>query len=130
MKKLIVVSVTSLALLLTGCGTEAPAPVPTVTQTVTATPTPTPTPTSTQQASDGFFTDLVRENNPSLTIPDEDIVLFAKSACKAFDRGVTQPEIVDVLVKNASSASQVRELTFIVGAGVVVYCPQHTSKVE
>lgn len=128
MKKFAALSLASLALVLTGCGgnaTAEPSQSPQPTVTVTATPSPSPTATHRQQLSDSQFADLVRESYPNSTSSDKQIVDLAKAACNAFERGATKQKVIEVIVGTASTTAEVEEFGFIIGAGEVVYCPNH-----
>ena len=127
MKKTLIVLAVSAVFAVTGC-TSTPEPAPTVTVTETVKPTPTPTPTLTKAVSDELFLNLVRKAHPVLGgIKDATLIETAATACRALDRGATKEEIIQVVVESTMSRSLKEGMVFTMGAGVQLYCPEHSS---
>jgi hypothetical protein len=130
MKKSLALSGIALATLLSGCSVSTPVPQETV--TITATPTPTTIPTQTKEAKltsnqkDAIFISTMRDKYPRTTNTDEELISLADSACRAFSRGASYADVAAAVIDNAGS--QVGVFAFAIGAGVVVYCPQHMDK--
>lgn len=130
MKVALVVGVLGLSLSLVGCGGGSSSPTPAPTVTVTATPEPTkvelesPEPLeSNKETLDQIFLSTVRKSYPQYRDSDKDLLELSAAICRAFNAGLTRREVLDTVDPNGGGY-----LSFIAGAAVGVYCPEHRNK--
>ena len=121
-----VLSALILAVSLAACGGEATPDKPQPTVTVTAEPeTPEP------ESQDEVFLGVVRDEYPVLEgLPDSQLVELATSACEVFDAGASARNVVDMIMQSSSNPDVQEAMAFTVGAGVGIYCPEHTDKFD
>lgn len=74
------------------------------------------------------FLSVVRDEYPRLNnVSDKVIVRFAKSSCRVLDEGATIEELFLIV---ASSDIPPKVGGFIIGAGIVTFCPEYQSLLD
>lgn len=63
-------------------------------------------------------------------VPDSDMIELASVSCEMLDNGGTRNDIVNMILGIDVDDETGEAIAFIIGAGVAVYCPEHTSKIS
>lgn len=123
MRKFIVALVATLALFSTGCTVQVGGQAP---ETPTASPTPEVSDTLSPAEADALYLETVREQYPQLSrIQDSDLIQIAKDACTMLDNGAGIEELF-MTFGNSGNDEADTALAFMIGAGIVAYCPEHS----
>jgi hypothetical protein len=124
--------------------TEVTRPTPTATQTwPTGGPIPNSFPTTTAPEvvepavkpktplrKDALYLSTVRDKYPEAeAITDTTLIGLSKSACKVLASGGTGEDLIGVL-SEGTTPERGLILSYAVGAGVVIYCPQYADLLE
>ena len=124
MKRVLVISVTSLAVLfLAGCSQPTPAPV--VTVTAQASQAPAPVDNSAEYIS------AIRANQPILAnVSDAALLSLGHKICATLDNGATVAQVAQAAIDSTYTNEQANALGFVIGASVAAFCPAHTQEVK
>ena len=85
------------------------------------TPAPTTTPVENVVDPDDLFLAVIGDEIPGAGAAH---VKVAKAACEALDDGATLPQLILVGL-DTDSGLEPEQLGFLLGAGIVAYCPEH-----
>lgn len=127
MRKFLILMVSMVALLSTGCtvqvgGTSAPS--------ASVSSTPSDAPETSVEDPDTLFLSVVRDEYPELnSVADHDLVQIAKDACTMLDNGGGIDDLFNVF-GNSGNDDVDGTMAFIIGAGIVAYCPEYSDQVS
>lgn len=85
-------------------------------------------PTVTNSKNQTFLT-VVRTEYPDLkSLSNARLIGVAHATCNALDNGASAEQVIMAIASSADTTSRARELGYVVGAGVAVYCPQYKNE--